>query len=271
MCIAIYHDAGYCLDEAHFKNSWDNNPDGGGFSYIDGTGQLQVFKTMTYQKMFETYYDAVTNNPESPFSVHFRIATHGSVNIDNCHPFRYGDKYTLIHNGIIPVLMDKKDKRSDTRVFVEEYMSRMPKGWLDDDYLFNMTEEFIGNSKLVILTTDPKADAYAYILNESQGDWNKEQTAWFSNGSYKIERKTLFGGSKWHTPSQLTLDNQFDQYTPKLGKCSFCDVDAVFDDVCYQCESCQICSMADEACKCYESIHDMTEEEWNKLSSEVPY
>jgi predicted glutamine amidotransferase len=262
MCIAIYHDEKCFLTEEEFKNSWNSNPDGGGFMYFNDAKEIVIEKSMLYTEMYRKYYDAIEKySDSSPFAVHFRIATHGSVNIDNCHPFRASAHTAVMHNGIIPVLMEKKDKRSDTRVFVQEYMSRLPATWLDDDYLFSMVEQFVGGSKLIIMTNDPKLESYLYILNEKDGHWNEEKTKWYSNRSYCNSSSSVFG--KYSSTQQYSLDIWDDNpIVSPLGKCVLCDDDAVLDNVCYNCETCMSCYLNEQDCECYSSISGMTDDQW---------
>lgn len=254
MCIAIYHEAGCPLSISDINNSWSSNPDGGGFTYFDRNDKLQVEKYMSKDAFIRAYDRATDQNPGSMFAVHFRIATHGGVNIDNCHPFRVGDSMTLIHNGIIPVLMEKGDPRSDTRVFCDEYLKQLPAGWIDDDYMFNMVEEYIGYSKLVMLSTS--SNYPAYIFNESEGHWSPDKNTWYSNRSYCD--KPAYSG--WKKPGQQSLE--FDSYIdhddmPVLAACKICEEHSVFDDVCYTCDSCQLCMSDQSHCRCYSSIHDV--------------
>jgi predicted glutamine amidotransferase len=262
MCIAIYHDPYCALDRQEFENSWRNNPDGGGFSYFNKQGKPVIQKFMFKSDMYEAYYRAVEKYEESPFLVHFRIATHGQVNEDNAHPHRVNENMTLIHNGIIPVLMEKTEKRSDTRVFVDEYLSKLPHNWVDDEELFHMVEEFIGWSKIVLLNSDSRLKQHVYILNEQDGHWAEDGKTWYSNSSYSTcVSKSL---SKWVRPADL--DKEYDQAV--LGSCIMCAEPAVFDDICYQCETCQLCSYTERECKCVAgSVHSMTEQEWANVAA----
>lgn len=268
MCIAIYHDP-YCpLDKQEFENSWRNNPDGGGFSYFNRDGMPVIQKYMFKSDMYEAYYRAVEKYEESPFLVHFRIATHGQVNEDNAHPHRVNEHTTLIHNGIIPVMMEKGEKRSDTRVFVDDYLPRLPSNWLDVPELFHMVEEFIGWSKIVVLTSDPALEQQMYVLNETDGHWAEDGKTWYSNESYSSCKSKVVGG-KWVKPADLKYDQSDlwddDRDSLTLGKCVLCAEAAVFDDICYQCETCQLCSYTEGECKCNSSLHDLTQAEYDRL------
>jgi hypothetical protein len=50
-----------------------------------------------------------------------------------------------------------------------------------------------------------------------------------------------------------------------------CGEESVLDDICYTCESCQLCWMTEEECKCdglIPSFHAMTAEQFNKFYNE---
>ena len=266
MCIAIYQAPGYWLTDEELANSWQNNPDGAGISFFDSNNEIVIQKTMNRSEFVDIYRKAVKQHGrQSEMAVHFRIATHGGINIDNCHPFFTPDgEMSVIHNGVIPVLFEgKKDPRSDTRVFVQEVIPSLPKGWLDNEQLFNMVEHYIGYSKLVILSST--AESSAYILNESDGHWSSDKKIWFSNKSYCDTKKKgiikTYAGSTW---------NGFvsDKGSP-LGECIMCADKAVYDDVCYQCETCQLCGYVADTDECCVSmntkVHSVTQSEWEEI------
>jgi predicted glutamine amidotransferase len=263
MCIAIYQSIGHRLPKEQLVQSWKSNPDGAGISYFNENGELVIEKDMELDGILYKYERAVDRYAStSPFAVHFRIATHGGVNIDNCHPFRVSDDTVLIHNGIIPVMFDsKKDPRSDTRVFVDEYLPKLPANWMDDEHLFDMVETYIGNSKLVILSR--AGDHDAYIANESAGHWSTKGEFWYSNASYKTASKMVWASDS----KQLALgcDIIQDEYdNSPLPECYMCGEPSVFDEMCYTCESCQRCYQEDEHCLCDAQfkVHSMTDNEY---------
>ena len=267
MCIAIYQAPGYRLTETELAACWENNPDGAGLSFFDKNREIVIKKTMNRSEFVDIYNKAVKKHGRyTEMAVHFRIATHGGVNIDNCHPFFTPDKsMSVIHNGIIPVLFNsKKDPRSDTRVFVEEVIPSMPNNWIDNEQLFNVVEEYIGNSKLVVLGADTESSAY--IFNENMGHWSGDKKIWFSNKSYCSTPKgsiVVHRGNNWQSP-KLT-----ESFIPHLDNCMMCSESAVFDDVCYECETCQMCgyiAWTDECCVGMSgSVHSMTQSEWDEI------
>ena len=201
----------------------------------------------------------------SPFLVHFRIATHGSVDIHNCHPFRVTENKVMIHNGMIPVVLDKNDKRSDTRVFAENYLSKLPANWPDDPYMVDMVEDYITNgSKIALLSTDTQY--VGYILNQKLGHWTDENGIWWSNKSYDSCRISYSNPqSRWYTPSALNDDEDND-----ISRCKYCKERSVYDGVCFECELCQGCDEMYDYCSCRNSIHGMTDHEFYTMHNNDP-
>lgn len=181
MCIAICTSPNTFLTEDQLLNCHTSNKDGCGFSYIStdyaGVRRLKTYKTMDFNKFKKQYYRAVKNNPESPMLIHFRIATHGTVDKFNCHPFKVNKRMVMIHNGVITGMGVDKDK-SDTQLFNDKILKTLPKGWENSDGISKLIEKFIVGSKMLTLDIDGTVRIY----NESAGHW--KDGIWFSNNSY---------------------------------------------------------------------------------------
>lgn len=184
MCIAILKKEGAEITDETLAECYLRNSDGCGFSYIDNDGAMQVKKTMDYDEFLADFRMA-EQTCESPFLIHFRIATHGTVDEFNCHPFSIDEETSFIHNGIVPA-MPTDARKSDTQMFNELFLQELPEGWRLNVAMKSMVEKFIGQSKLVWLNTDGSWD----IFNESKGVWEGE--VWFSNTSYKPWPKTTY-------------------------------------------------------------------------------
>lgn len=95
MCVCIFKPAGKNLpsNKTLFR-CYAINPHGMGFAT-----PTSVFHTLDYKDFFE----AIKHVPkEQPCIMHFRWATHGSVRLENCHPFVKGD-VVFAHNGVLPI------------------------------------------------------------------------------------------------------------------------------------------------------------------------
>ena len=182
MCIIMATD-GTPIPEQHLANGWVNNPDGGGYMFIDHEGRLQVVKgVLDFDEWLDKYdKDWEEYGTTSPFVVHFRIGTRGPNNAANTHPHVVNRSLALAHNGIIPGLRYKKhDKRSDTRVFIDNTLRLLPRRWVDNPAIRDLIEERIGSDKIVLLSAD--SNEPLYILNENHGLWSGG--IWYSNMSF---------------------------------------------------------------------------------------
>lgn len=182
MCVAIYKPANVTISDENLKNCFLANQHGCGFAYINtdhtGVRRIKIKKTMDYE-IFKRQYDrAVRVNPESPFLIHFRIRTHGTTDKFNCHPFSVDDEHVFIHNGTITGV-GTDSKKSDTQLFNEKILKKLPNGWMNEEHFKFLIEESIGYSKLAVLNIDGDVQLY----NESRGSWI--EGAWYSNDLWK--------------------------------------------------------------------------------------
>jgi hypothetical protein len=182
MCVIIHQPAKAHLDKDEAKIAWNKNPDGGGFAFIGDTGELIVEKHMDFPTWWKQFENARSWFPRRDFLIHMRIATHGTKDLFNVHPFQVDEHTVMAHNGIIHGVPDYHDGRSDTRVFVDEVLPRLPVTWLDEPYITTMVEKWLGWSKLMFLTNNPLLKKNVYILNESDG--KEHNKMWWSNDSF---------------------------------------------------------------------------------------
>ena len=190
MCIAIAQPKGTgTLTIEELEKGWDTNPDGGGYAYINDDNEIEAVYSMDKDAFILQYLEShATFGASSPFMVHMRIATHGSVSLSNCHPFKVeldGDgDMMFMHNGIIDNMEEdiKGTDLTDTEGLALFVLSDMHDGWLDNPHMVDFIETFIDYSKLVFLTTSPELDKQLYILNDSNGVWS-ENGIWYSNYS----------------------------------------------------------------------------------------
>lgn len=156
MCVIIVKPEGETLTRETFRNAWRVNPDGGGYAFIDAHGNLRVRKSLDRKQLWQWWRSDQVNNRNPLMVLHLRIATHGPVSLDNCHPFTVaGDTQTVMfHNGILSCAIPAHtDKRSDSRVFAEDTLRALPAGWQENPLLFALVEDAASGSKIAFLST----------------------------------------------------------------------------------------------------------------------
>jgi len=235
------------------ENSALNNPDGFGFAIvIPSENRIHAERTMNADTSISRFMEMRKKYPEGYAMWHARLSTHGSVTVDNCHPFTVGgDNQTyLAHNGVLPILQPNGDKRSDTRIFAEDLLPAIGGvSGLDNPQVLNLLEDFTSGSKVCILTVDPRAKYQCYIIHEEKGDVD-ESGVWWSNDSCKL----LYSWN-YISPKKLGLSID-DEDSQKFLECIICDsvepITDKIDDYCSQCGSCYLCAMYIRDCMCYQ-------------------
>lgn len=177
MCLAIVKPGSVNVPEEHLAAGWQANSDGGGFAYVED-GKVQFQKGFLKYQDFLTAYKATSERlPNSPFLIHFRIASMGAKGADNTHPFPVPGG-ALIHNGTLDGTGAKyNDGPSDTCLFAEKFGA-----YLTHDVVKDNKDKFdsaANHSKIAFLYDDGR---YA-IVNEKLGGWN--EGVWYSNRSYE--------------------------------------------------------------------------------------
>jgi hypothetical protein len=113
-----------------------------------------------------------------PYAVHWRMATHGEVTRNLCHPFRTQTGALVMHNGVITETARYSSKEdSDTSLFVRDYLFDAPHPAADGALAYyRLIGTLIGRSnKLLVLH-----DETFHIVNEDSGVWSAEGI-WYSN------------------------------------------------------------------------------------------
>lgn len=195
MCIAILNSPNVTFPKSLIKNCWDNNRDGGGMIWSDESiNQLHIFKEVrSFEVFYNKYVEIRKDFPKSNVVLHFRISTSGGVNETNCHPFQVNKELAFVHNGVISELNGIDAKKSDTNLFNETYLRKLPSDFLYNDAIIMLIKKFIGSSKLIFLNA---YNEYT-IVNEQLGKRDEEYDGcWFSNSTYKKVNYVDYGGTK---------------------------------------------------------------------------
>lgn len=113
MCVILYKKKDVKIDLETLLLARNINPDGLGLAYFDNNSEVIFERNLKPTKNDLKACIKKTENKEAIF--HFRIATSGGVNLENCQPI-YNEKenFLLFHNGVIPALNGASDTVSDT-------------------------------------------------------------------------------------------------------------------------------------------------------------
>lgn len=244
MCILSFIPAGVMPNMQHLRNGGRSNPDGHGWAIVTrdaaGAPAILVGKSLDLETALSEFEQARDEHPGGPALFHSRYATHGSITVDNVHPFPVGHSPLTVmgHNGILPssVHPGKGDDRSDTRLFSDEVLCTTYRR-LDKPRAFDALTNFIGSgNKLVILTVDPKYASNFYIVNERAGTWDTDTGVWHSNTAYRESYscyRSSVSRSAWLA-------------------CEHCAAGMIDDDgYCDRCFVCADCDQRELDCECY--------------------
>jgi len=174
MCLIIHRPVGCEIPARWLENAMSHNSDGWGImASIDGI--LQIRKGLASKKFKKNlaFFDG------HEVFIHFRYATHGGINVDNCHPFTIvNGEYAVMHNGVIGIDTKENAARSDSwhwsnRVLAP-ILNRIP--CVADPILTPWIEKNVGTAnKIVVL----RSNGDYTIANHAQG--TMMEGCWLSN------------------------------------------------------------------------------------------
>lgn len=173
------------------KNCCDANPDGFGAMWADGK-KVRLFKTMSKEAFLKFYETFAKSYPTSvPLVIHARIATHGSKNINNCHPWLDTNGNTgrvgFCHNGVLSI--KNRDDMTDSETFFRDI-------WLPAFKLGGA--KFCDNAVKACIGTSRFCFLYARGNVERWGNWEEGSVkgCFYTNSSWKKNRWEGIGYSK---------------------------------------------------------------------------
>lgn len=167
MCLIIHKpNANSEIPEHYIDNAETINPDGFGIVFTDTN---ECIRTMDYNYARELVL------VERPFVAHYRYATRGTINKDNCHPYHIKQFSRLFSNGTVGNLGDKQ--LCDTAV-VAGYLKWTPKKhWAD---MLSMTE-----TRFAITHADGTV--------ERHGDWHEKNGVFYSKNNCFYTKRSAIG------------------------------------------------------------------------------
>ena len=203
MCLLHTHPADTAFDEADIADFYKHNPDGVGVMWAgDGVMYVQKALPKTGAEAWQ-FYQTYIQGKEC--FVHWRMKTHGLIDLINCHPYEiFGDGSAMpmyiMHNGILATGNAADKSKSDTWHYVEDFLKPLLK---DHPDMFNnpvitlFIEEHIGHgNRFIILNHLGEAS----IVNERdfvdyKGAKLSNTYAWSSEkGGYGMSRYAGYAG-----------------------------------------------------------------------------
>ncbi len=204
MCLIIASPTGEVPTCGVIERGWNDNPHGWGLMQSDGS-ELIVNKGMKFNELQPLLEKAKGN----PYVLHYRFATHGTKNLDNCHPFRVTKRLYMAHNGIIAI--EQKNKlMSDTWHYAQELRQLgIDHDNVSDEEIISMLGTWVGNyNKLAFLADSGNIT----LVNEKSGTW--KDGIWYSNthSFYEQVEYTRYSRYYSHHYQQRQASWDWDKY-----------------------------------------------------------
>ena len=211
MCILINHPANTNFSDELLADFYDYNSDGFGAMYAEA-GKLVIIKTLGKPDEIEALYKKELAHRDC--IIHYRMKTHGDIDLDNCHPYRINDDIWMAHNGILTMGNPIDKSKSDTWHFIE-YIIR-PALAADPDLIFDLDyqeylEQMIGSSNKFAFM---HRSGQSVILNkhagvEHQGAWLSNTYAWSAHKhGHGYKYGTTATATKYYTSAYDDFDTE---------------------------------------------------------------
>lgn len=165
MCILIAKPIGVRKPtETELRTSAQNNPDGCGVAWA-WKNKINIYHA---KKVDEILHLAANIPNDAPAIYHFRIATHGSINLKNCHPFVSDDgEIAFAHNGILSIENDKARDWTDSETAFRYLFLPIQKLYGTQSHEFEAAVQcMIGSSKFAFLESNGTLKTFGTFINE---------------------------------------------------------------------------------------------------------
>lgn len=169
MCIIIVRPAGAQMPPKVIPDRCAMlNPHGFGFATKD-----RIFKTLSYEE-FKKALKTISKNETA--ILHFRYATHGSIKLENCHPFRDEESgVSFAHNGILSIVPIGDMTDSET-AFRTRFVPAIREYGFDSDEFIIENHNIIGGSRFAYIDKDGEYRLY--------GSFTHHRGCWYSNRNF---------------------------------------------------------------------------------------
>jgi len=208
MCLIITQPAGLTLSRAHLRDVAARNGDGFGIMRAH-KGALHVWRTVgDIDEIIQLYTQHAAGRA---CVLHWRMATHGAVSLDNAHPFRLTPDIAVVHNGMLDVGTPTRGL-SDTWHLAHHVLAPIARDNPNALFSGDMNAVLAGligsGNKLVF----QHADGRTAVVNraagvEHRGAWYSNTYAWDAPSHLRPARAVTRWGhgyeddALWYTPA----------------------------------------------------------------------
>lgn len=176
MCVIIFVPAGAKLpSKSELLSAHRLHPHGCGFAC----------KSMHYKGMnFQRFYERLQHTPlNEDLIIHFRYATHGSVGVKNCHPFKYKGMW-FAHNGILDI--EPREDMTDSETAFRDILAPAAITYgLDSKEFAEIESKVRGSSRFAFIGKDGKGRLF--------GDFEEYRGRYYSNTRHLIRKDIYYG------------------------------------------------------------------------------
>ena len=176
MCILIHHPKDSCFRSEQLMDFYSKNSDGFG-AIVKKGDTVEVIKSVgKYEEIEDLYYEQVACHEAV---IHFRMKTHGEIDLANCHPYEVMPGLWMAHNGILHTGNSADPKMSDTWHYIQDYlrpMLEMKPELLQLEAFQKMIGNHIGGSNKFGFMDQ---DGNTVIINRTSGV--EHEGIWYSN------------------------------------------------------------------------------------------
>lgn len=192
MCILIVKKAGVKTpSKTILERCFKANPDGAGYAYIDGKKMYLNKGFMTFADFWRSFREVDVTDKDC--IIHFRIATHGTVCVENCHPFAINGQICGAHNGVLSI--QSKNNKTDSEIFFTEICTPLIENFGIESLLFKEVVRLsIGTSKIAFLDIDSGLHTFGHFI-EYGG-------VLFSNRSFEPVPEYKFKFGRWDSKAK---------------------------------------------------------------------
>lgn len=176
MCILIHQPKDGCFESAQLQDFYSKNSDGFGAIVNLGSEVIVVKMVGSYAEIEDLYYNKVACHEAV---IHFRMKTHGDIDMDNCHPYEVTPGLWMAHNGVLATGNHANPKMSDTWHYINDYLKPLltlnPDLIKQEAFLKMVGGHIGGSNKFAFMNQQGEC----FIVNRNSGiDHNG---MWYSN------------------------------------------------------------------------------------------